>query len=326
MTICRLSFAGVALVGAAAACADDPLPSWNDGESKAAIVDFVERVTTKGSDDYVAPAERVAVFDNDGTLWAEKPVYSQLLFAMDRVRELAPGRPEWEDQEPFASVLRGEPEAALAGGKEAIMKLVMASHAGMTVDEFDRIAMDWIAEARHPETDRPYTRMVYEPMLEVLWYLRANGFKTFIVSGGGIDFMRPWVGAVYGVPPERVVGSSVKVAYEERDGVPTLVRQAEVDFIDDKAGKPVGIQRHIGRRPILAFGNSDGDYEMLRYTTAGDGPALGVLIHHTDGEREWAYDRDSPVGKLDRALDEAPRRGWVVVDMKDDWARVFPAE
>ena len=319
-----LLFVALSLLIASAGRAAEPLASWNDGKAKQAIVAFVAKVTKAGSPDFVPPAERIAVFDNDGTLWAEQPMYFQLLFALDRVKALAPQHPEWKEKEPFASLLRGDVKAALAGGEHAMLEIVMATHAGMTTEEFEQIVKDWLATAKHPETKRPYTAMVYQPMLELLAYLRANGFKTFIVSGGGIEFMRPWAEKVYGIPPEQVIGSSARTKFEVRDGKPVLVRLPELNFIDDKAGKPVGINSHIGRRPILAFGNSDGDIQMLEWTTGGVGPRLGLLVHHDDGEREFAYDRKSPFGKLDLGLDEAPRRGWLVVSMKHDWASVFP--
>ncbi|MCU0233380.1 MAG: haloacid dehalogenase-like hydrolase [Thermoanaerobaculales bacterium] len=302
----------------------DVLPSWNDTAVRSAIVDFVERVTDPASPDFVPGPERIAVFDNDGTLWAEQPAYFQLLFAIDRVKSLAGEHPDWATRQPFQAVLEGDMEALAAAGHHGLLELVMATHAGMTTAEFETVVGDWLATARHPTTGKPYTEMVYQPMLELLDHLRDNGFKTFIVSGGGIEFMRPWTEQVYGIPPEQVVGSSIKTAYEVRNGVPVLVRQAELDFIDDKEGKPVGINAHIGRRPIAAVGNSDGDFQMLEWTTAGDGARLGVLVHHTDAEREWAYDRDSHIGRLDRGLDEAADRGWVVVDMKTDWKAVFP--
>ena len=301
----------------------DPLLSWADGVTKDTIVDFIARVTDPANPGFVPEEERVATFDNDGTLWSEKPVYFQLLFAIDRVKTLAPEHPEWKDKQPFKGVLESDLEAVAATGEHGLLELVMASHAGMTTVEFEAIVKEWLATARHPELDRPYTELVYQPMLELLDYLRSNGFKTFITSGGGVEFMRPWVEEVYGIPPEQVVGSSIKVEYEVRDGEPVLVRLPEIDFIDDKAGKPVGIHKFIGRRPIAAFGNSDGDFQMLEWTTAGEGARLGVLIHHTDAEREWAYDRDSHIGKLDRGLDEAPARGWVVVDMKHDWKTIY---
>jgi phosphoserine phosphatase len=308
------------------ALAADPLSSWNDGKAKQSVVAFVEKVTKEGSPDFVPAPERIATFDNDGTLWAEQPMYFQLLFALDRVKTLAPQHPEWKDKEPFASLLKGDVKGALAGGEPAIFQIVMATHAGMTTEEFEKIVKDWIATARHPKTKKPYTEMVYQPMLDLLAYLRLNGFKTFIVSGGGAEFMRPWTEKVYGIPPEQVIGSSIKTKFEMRDGKPVLVRLPEINFIDDKAGKPVGINSQIGRRPIAAFGNSDGDLEMLQWATAGEGARLAVIIHHTDAEREWAYDRTSSVGKLDKALDEAKAKGWTVVDMKKDWKRIFPFE
>jgi len=303
-----------------------PLDSWNDTAAKKAIIAFVEKVTHEGSPDFVPPAERIAVFDNDGTLWAEQPMYFQLLFALDRVKALAPQHPEWKDSEPFASLLKGDVKTALSGGEKAVGEIVAATHAGMSTQEFETIVLEWIATARHPKTGKPYTDMVYQPMLELLEYLRANGFKTFIVSGGGIEFMRPWSERVYGIPPEQVVGSSIKTEYEVRDGKPVIVRRPEVDFIDDKSGKPIGIHSHIGRRPIFAAGNSDGDFQMLEWTTAGEGPRFGLIVHHTDAEREWAYDRESHIGQLKQGLDEAPQRGWTVVSMKDDWARVFASD
>ncbi len=306
--------------------AQDPLPSWNDTAPKQAIVALVEKVTKQGAPDFVQPAERIAVFDNDGTLWAEQPMYFQAFFIFDRIKALTPQHPEWKEQEPFASVLKGDVKGALAGGEKALLEMAMATHAGMTTEEFEKIVSDWITTAKHPKTGKLYTEMVYQPMLEVLHYLRANGFKTFIVSGGGIEFMRPWAGRVYGIPPEQVVGSSIKTKYEVREGQPVMVRLPELNFIDDKEGKPVGIQQHIGRRPIMAFGNSDGDFQMLQWTAAGAGPRFCLYVHHTDATREWAYDRESHIGKLDKGLDEAPKRGWSVVSMKDDWKFVFPFE
>lgn len=307
-----------------AAQADDPLPSWNNGAAKQSIVNFVVKVTRTGGPDYVPVPERITVFDNDGTLWAEQPIYFQLAFALDRVKSLAPQHPEWKTQEPFASLLKGDVKAALAGGEKSLMAIIAATHAGMSNDEFSKVVTDWIAAARHPQTKRLYTEMVYQPMLELLAYLRANGFKTFIVSGGGIEFMRPWTEKVYGIPPEQVVGSSGKLKFELRDGKPVLVKLPEINFIDDKEGKPVGIQTQIGRRPIAAFGNSDGDLQMLQWTAAGEGARLLLIVHHTDAEREWAYDRESHVGTLDKALDEATAKGWTVVDMKRDWKIIFP--
>ena len=306
--------------------AADSLPSWNDTAPKKAIVTFVERVTKEGSPDFVPVAERIATFDNDGTLWAEQPIYFQLLFAIDRVKALAPQHPEWNTQEPFASLLKGDMKRALEGGEHAILEIVMSTHAGMTTQVFEKIVTDWITTAKHPTTGRLLTEMVYQPMLELLAYLRANGFKTFIVSGGGIEFMRPWTEKIYGIPPEQVIGSSIKTKYDVRDGKPVIARLPELNFIDDKAGKPVGIHQHIGRRPILAGGNSDGDFEMLEWTTAGTGLRFGLIVHHTDGKREWAYDRESHIGKLNRGLDEGPRRGWTIVDMRDDWRIIFPFE
>ena len=317
---------GFALVFAVLAIAQtaDPLPSWNDGNAKLPIIAFVAKVTKEGSPDYVPPAERIATFDNDGTLWAEQPMYFQLIFALDRVKALAPQHPEWKDNEPFASLLKGDVKTALAGGEHSILEIVMATHAGMTTEEFDKDVKNWLATAKHPTTKRPYTEMVYQPMLEVLAYLRANGFKTFIVSGGGIEFMRPWTEKVYGIPPEQVVGSSIKTKFEMRDGKPVLVRFPELNFLDDKGDKPVGIQQYIGRRPIAAFGNSDGDLQMLQWTTAGQGPRFALYVHHTDAKREWAYDRESSFGRLDKGLDEAQAKGWTVVDMKQDWKVIYP--
>jgi len=317
--------AALGLAGSNARAAD-ALPSWNNGPAKQSIAAFVERVTAQGTADFVPVAERIAVFDNDGTLWAEQPMYFQLLFALDRVKALAPQHPEWKTQEPFASLLKGDVKAALEGGEPAIMKIVMATHAGMTSDDFDQIVRDWIASAKHPKTGHLYTEMVYQPMLELLAYLRANDFKTFIVSGGGIDFMRPWTEKVYGIPPEQVVGSSGKSSFEMRDGTPVLMRLPEVNFIDDKAGKPVGIHQHIGRRPIAAFGNSDGDLQMLQWTCGAPGRRFCLYVHHTDADREWIYDRNSSIGRLDKGLDEAEAKNWTVVDMKADWARVFAFE
>jgi phosphoglycolate phosphatase-like HAD superfamily hydrolase len=302
----------------------DPLPSWNATPTKQAIVDFVEAVTTEGSDDYVAPARRIAAFDNDGTLWAEQPLYFQLLYVFDRVRALAPDHPEWKEQEPFASILEGDPRAALAGGEAALLELVMATHSGQTEDEFSATVATWLASARHPETGKALTSMVYQPMLELIAYLRLNDFKVFIVSGGGIDFLRVFSENLYGIPPEQVVGSSIKAKFEERDGQPVLVKIPEIDLIDDKAGKPVGIHRYIGRRPIFTGGNSDGDFQMLQYASAGDGPSFGMIVHHDDAGREYAYDRDSSIGRLERGLDEGRDRGWTIVSMKRDWKTVFP--
>jgi phosphoserine phosphatase len=303
-----------------------PLPSWSDTATKKTIVTFVEKVTDQGSPDFMPPTERIAAFDNDGTLWAEQPMYFQLFFALDRVKALAPQHPEWKDKEPFAPLLRGDLKSALEGGQKAILEIVMTTHAGMTTTEFEQIVKDWIAKARHPNTGKLYTQMVYQPMLELLAYLRENDFKTFIASGGGIEFMRAFAEETYGIPPEQVVGSSIQTKFQMRGDGPVLVRLPKINFIDDKEGKPVGINSHIGRRPIAAFGNSDGDLQMLQWTTAGQGLRFALLVHHTDAEREWAYDRNSSVGRLDKGLDEAKARGWTVVDMKKDWKRVFPFE
>jgi haloacid dehalogenase-like hydrolase len=306
--------------------AQDPLPSWNDTAPKKAIVAFVDKVTKEGSPDFVPVAERIATFDNDGTLWCEQPTYVQGFFVFDRIKELASHHPGWQKQEPFASVLRGDMMGAMAGGERALIEMLMATHAGMTSDEFAQTVAKWLATARHPKFNRPYTELVYQPMLELLAYLRANGFKTFIVSGGGVEFMRIFAEKAYGVAPEQVVGSSIKMKFELRDGKPVITRLPEIDFIDDGPGKPVGIAKFIGRRPVMAFGNSDGDLEMLQYTTGSPGPRFGLIVHHTDPEREYAYDRKSPVGKLDKALDEAEANGWIVVSMKDDWATIFPSD
>jgi phosphoserine phosphatase len=308
----------------ALALAADPLPSWNDTAPKQSIISFVEKVTKEGSSDFVPAAERIAVFDNDGCLWAEQPMYFQLFFAIDRIKALAPQHPEWKDKEPFASLLKGDVKAALAGGEHALAQIVMATHAGLTTEEFEKIVTDWITTAKHPKTGKLYTQMVYQPMLELLTYLRTNGFKTYIVSGGGIEFMRPWTERVYGIPPEQVIGSTGGLKYEIRDGKPALVKLPEIAHNDDKDGKPVGIQRHIGRRPIFAAGNSDGDLQMLQWTAAGTRPSFCLYVHHTDAAREWAYDRQSPIGKLDKGLDEANAKRWSVIDMKNDWQIIFP--
>ena len=320
----------LAIAVLASACIDisrvatDPLPSWNDTAPKKSITTFVERVTRAGSPDFVPPAERIAVFDNDGTLWAEQPMYFQAFFVLDRIKSLAPQHPEWKTKEPFASVLKGDMNAALAGGERALVELITASHAGTTTDEFATIVRDWLASARHPKTGKLYTEMIYRPMLEVLAYLRANGFKTYIASGGGIEFVRVFSERIYGIPPEQVIGSSIKTQLELRDGAPVLVRLPQINFIDDGAGKPVGIQMAVGRRPIAAFGNSDGDLQMLQWTCSGTGVRFCLYLHHTDADREWAYDRDTHVGRLERGLAEAYAKGWTVVSMKDDWKRVFP--
>jgi phosphoserine phosphatase len=318
----RILFALLLIVSLSAVA--DPLPSWNDGPTRQVITDFVTAVTTETGPDYVPPSERIAVFDNDGTLWSEQPMYVQLAFVLDRLKAMAPEHPQWQEEQPFKAALEGDMATLGDAGLEGLMQLLMATHAGMTSVEFEQIASDWIAQARHPRFERPYTELVYQPMLELLTYLRENGFKTFIVSGGGVAFMRPWTEGVYGIPPEQVVGSRIAQEYVVQDGEPALVRKPEIAFIDDKAGKPVGIQDHIGRRPILAFGNSDGDYQMLEWTTAGPGRRLGLILHHDDAEREYAYDRDSHFGKLSKGLDDAASKGWVLVSMKTDWAQVFP--
>jgi hypothetical protein len=321
----------LAAVSMATACAEraidggDPLPSWNDGVAKQAIIEFVGRVTNVNSPDHVSPAERIAVFDNDGTLWSEQPVYFQVIFAVDRVKALAAQHPEWQETQPFKAALDGDIEAVMAGGMHGLLEMVTTTHAGNTTEEFAELVAQWLQTARHPTTGQPYTKMVYQPMLELMAYLRANGFKTYIVSGGGIEFMRPWTESVYGIPPEQVIGSSIKTVFETGDGTPRLVRLPEMNFIDDGPGKPVGINQHIGRRPIFAFGNSDGDQQMLQWTSAGSGARFAGLVRHTDGEREWAYDRDAHVGRLDKALVEAGERGWTIVDMKSDWKSIYPA-
>jgi phosphoglycolate phosphatase-like HAD superfamily hydrolase len=302
----------------------DPLPSWSDGSAKQAIISFVTKVTSEGGADFVAPAERIATFDNDGTLWAEQPVYFQLQFALDRVTAMAPQHPEWKTKEPFNHLIAGDTKAFLAGGEKSLLAALAASHSGITTDEFAGVVKDWLSTATHPKTGRPYQRMVYQPMLELLSYLRANGFKTFIVSGGGVEFMRAFAEEAYGIPPEQVIGSQGKLMYEMRDAGPVLVKLPEVQFVDDKGGKPAGIQTLIGRRPIAAFGNSDGDLEMLQWTTAGSGARFALIVHHDDAEREWAYDRESHIGTLDRAWDEANAKGWTVVSMKSDWKTIFP--
>jgi hypothetical protein len=318
---------GLMVLGVGLAYTAEPLPSWNEGPAKQAIIEFVQATTTEGSLKFVPPPERIATFDNDGTLWAEQPMYFQLIFALDRVKALAPQHPEWKTKEPFASLLKGDVKGALAGGERAMLEIVMNTHAGMTTVEFEQIVKDWIATAKHPRFKRPYTECVYKPMLELLAYLRGNGFKTFIVSGGGIEFMRPWTEKVYGIPPEQVVGSSIKTKYEMRDGKPVLVRLPEINFIDDKTGKPVGINSHIGRRPVAAFGNSDGDQQMLEWTQAGGSARLMMLVHHDDAKREWAYGAQSKIGTFSDALmAEAKKSSWAIISMKNDWKVIFPFE
>jgi phosphoserine phosphatase len=320
---------GIALIAIlfayeATAAETDPLPSWNSGPTKETIVGFVDKVTDESGPGFVPPADRIAVFDNDGNLWAEKPAYFQLLFAIDRVKALAPEHPEWAEQEPFKSAIAGDLQGVAKSGEEGLLELVAASHTGMSTAAFSQTVKDWLATARHPETGRKYTEMVYQPMLELLAYLRENGFATYIVSGGGIEMLRTFSEPVYGIPPAQVVGSSIKTKYEVVDGTPQLTRLPEINFINDKSGKPVGINQYIGKRPIFASGNSDGDFEMLEWATAGEGPRFGLILHHTDADREYAYDRDSHVGRLDKALDQASDRGWTVIDMKKDWKEVFP--
>ena len=316
----------VLLLLANTAFAADPLPSWNDTAPKKAIVAFVEQVTKVGSPAFVPAAERIATFDDDGTLLAEQPIYVQFAFTLDRIRALAPQHPEWKEKQPFKAVIEGDMKTVFASDMQSLLNLEIASHAGNTTEEYAEIVKNWMAVAKHPKTGRHYTEMVYQPMLELLAYLRANGFKTFIVSGGWNDFMRPWTEETYGIPPEQVVGSSMKTKFELRSGTPVIALVPEIDFVDDLAGKPLGINEHIGRRPIAAFGNSDGDQQMLEWTTAGSGARFALLVHHTDAGREWAYDRTSPIGHLDKALDEAHAKGWTVVDMKNDWKIIYPFE
>ena len=323
-TLCVLFAALLYLATVNALASQDVLPSWRDGPRKQAIQQFVAQVTDPNSRSYVRPEERVAVFDNDGTLWSEQPIYFQLAFAIDRVRALAPQHPEWKTQQPFKAVLDNDMKALAASGAEGLTQLLLASHAGMTTREFSTMVTEWIQGARHPRFKRPYTDLVFQPMLELLAYLRHHGFKTYIVSGGGLTFMRPWMEQVYGIPPEQVVGTRIKTQFAMRHGKPVLVRLPEYAFINDKAGKPVAIQQFIGRRPLAAFGNSDGDLQMLQWTAAGPGDRFMMVIHHTDADREWSYDRQSPVGRLDKALDEAQARGWTVVDMKRDWKVIYP--
>ncbi|MFC1831781.1 HAD family hydrolase [Thermodesulfobacteriota bacterium] len=326
LNLCILTFFALTLMilsSATASQPQNPLPSWNDGPNKQAIIEFVTKTTDQNQASFIPPTRRIATFDNDGTLWSEQPLYFQAIYIFDRIRELAPEHPEWQQKEPYASVLKGDSKSALAGGKQALLEMVMDTHAGVTASEFSESVADWLASARHSGSGKPYTAMVYKPMLGLLDYLRDNDFKVFIVSGGGIDFLRVFAEEVYGIPPEQVVGSSLKAKYEIRNGFPVIVKQAEVDFIDDKAGKPVGIHRYIGRRPVLAVGNSDGDFEMLEWTSAGEGPSLAMIVHHDDAKREWAYDRESHIGRLVRGLDEGPQRGWKIISMKNDWNLIY---
>ena len=320
-----LLFSACSVCERAAHAQSDPLPSWNDGAPKRAIIDFVARVTTEGGKEFVPPAKRIATFDNDGTLWCEQPFYFELAFALDQVKAMAPRHPEWKTTKPFDEVLRQGAKALAEMDQKELLQIVAATHSGMSIEQFSKSVDDWIAKARHPRFDAPYHRLVYQPMLELLAYLRANGFKTFIVSGGGVEFMRPWTEKTYGIPPEQVVGSSGVVKLEiGPDGKPELMKLPKVEFIDDGSGKPVGITRFIGRRPIFAFGNSDGDLQMLQWTMAGEGARFAGIVHHTDGVREYAYDRQSKIGKLDKAWDEAKQRGWTIVDMREDWKQIFP--
>ncbi|HEX9024315.1 MAG TPA: HAD family hydrolase [Geobacteraceae bacterium] len=314
------------LLLASAAFAADPLPSWNDTAHKKAVIAFVERVTRQGSPDFVPPPERIATFDNDGTLWPEQPIYFPQACTFDRIRALAPRHPEWKEKQPFKAVLEGDYEKVWAGGGQALLDLEVAARDGATAEEYEKTVKEWSLAAKHPRTGRLYTEMAYQPMLELLAYLRANGFKTFIVSGGWIDFMRPWAERVYGIPPEQVVGSSMKTKFELRDGKPVIVFLPEINFVDDREGKALGINYYIGRRPIAAFGNSDGDLQMFQWTTAGKGARFALIVHHTDAAREWAYDRLSTIGRLDKALDEAGVKGWTVVDMKKDWKIIYVFE
>jgi len=306
--------------------ATDPLPSWNEGLSKKSIVDFVNNSTKEGGSNFIPVADRIACFDNDGCLWSEQPMYFQLAFAIDRVKAMAPQHPDWKTIQPFKAILEGDMKTVMAGGEKALMQIVMTTHAGMTTDEFDKTVKDWMATATHPKTGKHYNEMIFQPMVELLNYLRANGFKTFIVSGGGVDFMRPWVEQAYGIPPDQVVGSSGKVKYDTLNGKSVLIKLPEINFIDDKEGKPVGIHQYIGKRPVFTAGNSDGDYAMLQYTSTQSGPHFGMIVHHTDSLREWAYDRISSIGRLEKGLDDAQKYGWLIVDMKQDWKKIFPFE
>jgi phosphoserine phosphatase len=307
--------------------ATNPLPSWNDGPAKKSIIDFVKRTTKEGSAGFIPAGDRIACFDNDGTLWSEQPMYFEVDFMADRVKALAAQHPEWKEEQPFKAVLEGDMKTALAGGNKAYLELLLATHAGTTTEEFDKIVKDWFATAKHPVSHRPYTEMVFQPMLELLTFLRANGYRTYIVTGGEIDFMRPWTEQVYGIPPEQVVGTSLEIKYEMRDSVPAIIILPELNFNNDKAGKPVGIQQSIGHRPVFAAGNSDGDYEMLQWTTTATGyPRFGMIVHHTDSTREWSYDRTSSIGRLEKGLDDAAKYNWLIVDMKNDWRVIYPFE
>ena len=300
------------------------LPSWNEGPVKDAIVDFVTAATTEGGPGWVEPEDRIATFDNDGTLWTEHPVYFQFMFVSDRIRHLAPRHPEWKLQPPFKGILEGDTKAVAASGEHGVTELMAVTHAWMTAEAFEEIVSDWISTARHPRFDRPYDSLIYQPMVELMDYLRDNGFQTWIVSGGGADFMRPWADDAYGIPPQQIIGSQIAEDYQIIEGKPQFMRKPQVFFVDDGPGKPVGIHRHIGKRPVMAFGNSDGDYQMLEYTTSGDGPSLAMIVHHTDGDREYAYDRDTHIGRLDKAMTDAPAKGWHLIDMARDWSTIYP--
>lgn len=300
------------------------LPSWNEGPVKDAIIDFVTAATTEGGPGWVEPEDRIATFDNDGTLWTEHPVYFQFMFVSDRIRHLAPRHPEWKLQPPFKGILEGDTKAVAASGEHGVTELMAVTHAWMTAEAFEEIVSDWISTARHPRFDRPYDSLIYQPMVELMDYLRDNGFQTWIVSGGGADFMRPWADDAYGIPPQQIIGSQIAEDYQIIKGKPQFMRKPQVFFVDDGPGKPVGIHRHIGKRPVMAFGNSDGDYQMLEYTTSGDGPSLAMIVHHTDGEREYAYDRDTHIGRLDKAMTDAPAKGWHLIDMARDWSTIYP--
>jgi phosphoglycolate phosphatase-like HAD superfamily hydrolase len=302
----------------------DLLPSWNDGDTKKSIIDFVTKTSKEGSADFIPVADRIACFDNDGTLWSEQPMYFQLAFAIDRIKALAPEHPEWKTKQPFKALLEGDMKTVIEGGEKALLQIIMTTHAGMTAEEFNKTVKDWMATATHPKTGKYYNEMIYQPMVELLNYLRANGYKTFIVSGGGVDFMRAWAEQAYGIPPNQVIGSSGKLKYDTVDGKPVLIKLPELNFIDDKEGKPVGIHQYIGKRPVFTGGNSDGDYAMIQYTTSGTGPRFGMIVHHTDSTREFAYDRKSSIGHLEKGLDDAAANNWLLVDMKNDWKKIYP--
>jgi len=304
----------------------DPLPSWKVGNSRDSIIEFVDVVTDISNANYVPVDERIAVFDNDGTLWSEQPLYFQFYYALSQIEKAAPAHPEWSDQEPYKTALAGNRDDILSLGTKGLVEIILATHSGMTNTEFRQSVQAWIAMAEHPTTQRAYSQMVFQPMLELMDYLRANGFQVYIVSGGGVEFMRAFAEGVYGVPPENTIGSNLGIQLEATEDGLVLRRVAEVSFVNDKAGKPVGIQRAIGRRPIFAFGNSDGDLQMLQWTVAGDGPSFAGIVHHTDADREWAYDRESRLGRLDKALDEGMERGWTIVDMRSEWSRIYPPE